>query len=80
MNIVVNINILVEPKLKTPITSDMADIVDAFRRNGLIKKIPGAFHMGDTLVVHPVIYAEMKRIANKQHQLAERMLYGRSIY
>jgi hypothetical protein len=54
-------HIMLEPKLKPPITSDMADIVEAYRRNGLIRKKPGAITMNGVLYVHPKLMDYLER-------------------
>lgn len=61
MQVITSNYALAEPKLKEPFTADMADIVDAFRRNGLIKKQPAAFQIGQKLIIHPILWEAIKR-------------------
>lgn len=73
MKITVSPHILLEPKLKTPRTSDMADIVDAFRRNGLIIKKPGAMMINGNMHVHPEIF---RQIQAKMRQTVDNAFIG----
>lgn len=53
------------PKGK-PQTDDMRHMVEHFEQLGLIRRIPGAFKIGDAMYVHPVIAAELrKRVVNR---------------
>ena len=48
-------------KPKRPKTPEMLAVVENLERHGQIKLVPTAFRVQGRLIVHPVIYEELKR-------------------
>lgn len=44
-----------------PQSDDMRHMIEHFHTLGLIRRIPGAFKIGDAMYVHPTIAAELRR-------------------
>jgi hypothetical protein len=67
---------LVPPAL--PISDDMRSMVDDLERFGQIRQKPGAYSLADgTLIVHPVLFLELRRRLSKDiERKHEELFFG----
>ncbi|MBD9453275.1 hypothetical protein IB244_17165 [Rhizobium sp. RHZ02] len=70
---------LVPPK--KAISDDMRLMVDILDRLGEVRMNPGCYRIGaDTMVVHPVLYAQLRRrLSNSIDKMAMDVFYGRGL-